>query len=1077
MRVSLPVPAERLGDWLSPILDRAGLAPRVLFDADAGTVDIVVALDEALPADRHAAQAGELLRLLRALDDTLAEATIVDIVAAAGDDVIEGRAHSASEIEAVCAPVVRPLGAMTDRHPSGVKPPEGQADRVIEAAVRYAEQGWPVIPVAAFDVPLRRKNPKTGEPEVHVYGEKEPLTTVARAGGTSAWLVRKAFEGQRDRIAREGQDPNSLGVAVLTGTAVASFEIDECGQAGIVNALRATAHHCGMPPPALGVWAQQATRQFSPRGGLHLIGRASNHHVRSKVGILPGVKADTRWGWVDALGGRQSGGILLLWPTVRPSGAYRMAVGPTRVETVDDIPHVDDLGEFPRELVDALIAASPYKSRAASEPVASFGGVGGPACLDLNVKGNQIVSKWYPIASQCVIADVPPDKEELRDRAEGVIAHTLEEIAKLSDNRNDALAKAAATLAGYAHHGVIHEANTKAALAAAGIEGGPADSNQIATIESQWAWGRVRPFPLDVAEDPATEVDADAYYDSFDAGGDCQSPTPLLDLPSVEDTVGLEDVEPGIEPGVSHGVPPDVLDDSFEQGVLAQFPDAATPAAQATVLTRREHARAVLAKMRRQIVMLVDQTGKAAAFDAVRGKRMGMDLFRTVAQGWGSAGAVSVFASNPYVPWRKGTCQSLGLPYLAVDNDFVNEFRGFDIDWTRQSYTPEPRLEAAVDELFDFIREVICNSDAASFDYIVRWVAWKFQNRHLLPRVALVLRSDREGTGKSTFANLVARLLAPAARRVSQPSQLAGRFNDVLRGAGLVVAEEAFFAGNPELRGPLYDLIANETIATEAKNLPIEQTRNHCGVIMLTNAGWAVPAKQHSRRFAVFEVSEKYAYGEQGAANYWRRVIPLTRNRDVVLAFAARLQRMKVVRPPWEDVPETQALMDNKLRGLDPLDRLIYDMLSTGVLGDPVGAIGALPASQAWRDNGVTLSTKEIDTLTRVVNDHLRSSGAGGKRAPALISRPAVVKRLNKTLGSESIKCTRTRLAALRLRPLTASRSAFEKFMGGCIEWEEAATVELDELPVATGDGATLVAIRRAATKDQTVEHKEGQRG
>jgi hypothetical protein len=517
-----------------------------------------------------------------------------------------------------------------------------------------------------------------------------------------------------------------------------------------------------------------------------------------------------------------------------------------------------------------------------------------------------------------------------------------------------------------------------------------------------------------------------------------------LDVPSIEETLDVVCLEDVGEPGISPGAPADLVDDSFEAGTLAAIPDAANPQgpAQHQVMTRRDAARRALSTMRRRLIPIVDISGKPGAFDAVRGQRLNRDLMGIMAQGWGSAAALPIFLSNDYVIWRAGTCKALGLPYLAIDGNHVNEFRGFDVDLNKTPYTPTPQLEQAVDVLIEFIREVICDDDAASFEYVMRWVAWKFQNRHLLPKVALVLRSDREGTGKTTFANLMARLLAPTARRVSQPGQLAGRFNDVLRGAGLVIAEEAFFAGDPTMRGPLYDLITNERIATEAKNLPIEQTRNHCGVIMLTNARWAVPAKEKSRRFAVLSVSEKYAYGEPGAPAYWRKVAPLVRNANVILAFAARMQAIKIARPPWEGIPETEALMGQKLTGLEPQNRQIYDMLQTGVLGNHQTKT-VVNGGRAWATSGVVLDTKSVDELVSAINDYLR----GRNKHHADIGRRSVVEQLKKTIGAKSIKDKRTSSMTLHIPKLDDARDAFGKFMGGPIGWEEDATSEADVVP------------------------------
>ena len=77
-------------------------------------------------------------------------------------------------------------------------------------------------------------------------------------------------------------------------------------------------------------------------------------------------------------------------------------------------------------------------------------------------------------------------------------------------------------------------------------------------------------------------------------------------------------------------------------------------------------------------------------------------------------------------------------------------------------------------------------------------------------------------------------------------------------------ADEAYWAGDKKAESVLKGLITEPTLLIEQKGIDAVQWPNRLHVLMAANADWVVPASYDERRFAVFDVSNKYA---QGAAS------------------------------------------------------------------------------------------------------------------------------------------------------------------------------------------------------------------
>ena len=187
-----------------------------------------------------------------------------------------------------------------------------------------------------------------------------------------------------------------------------------------------------------------------------------------------------------------------------------------------------------------------------------------------------------------------------------------------------------------------------------------------------------------------------------------------------------------------------------------------------------------------------------------------------------------------------------------VVDDRLNLWRGWGID-------PKP---GDWSKMRQHIKHVLANGNAAAATYIMNWMAWLVQYPAERAEVVLVFRGKR-GTGKGTLGNCLMRLFGQHAVHISSADHLVGRFNAHLRDACFLFADEAYWPGDKRAEGALQRLITEPQLFIEAKGRDGTSVPNMLHVLMASNEDWIVPAGEHERRFAVFEVSERHLQDEK----------------------------------------------------------------------------------------------------------------------------------------------------------------------------------------------------------------------
>lgn len=212
--------------------------------------------------------------------------------------------------------------------------------------------------------------------------------------------------------------------------------------------------------------------------------------------------------------------------------------------------------------------------------------------------------------------------------------------------------------------------------------------------------------------------------------------------------------------------------------------------------------------------------------------------------------------THPYdllTPQFFGYISVKGVTLFSEEEGKLNIFTGWNVKARDHGIDITPFLS--------FVSDIICQHNKDAAEYLLSWVAHIVQHPGEKNCTAVLLLGD-EGTGKSTLANLLCKLLGRQYTNpnVTRMSSLTGRFNSqIVSGKVLTVLNEV---GRDFSKGDLARLksaITENYITCEKKFAQAGEVPNHQNILVTTNEikKWALRAED--RRFLVLEAALPFA--------------------------------------------------------------------------------------------------------------------------------------------------------------------------------------------------------------------------
>jgi hypothetical protein len=302
-----------------------------------------------------------------------------------------------------------------------------------------------------------------------------------------------------------------------------------------------------------------------------------------------------------------------------------------------------------------------------------------------------------------------------------------------------------------------------------------------------------------------------------------------------------------------------------------------------------------------------------------------------------------------------------------LEGNYLNLWRGWGV-------TPQKGSWKLIER---HIAEVLADGNQQFETYLRRLTAWKFQNPGLPPEVAVVLRGGK-GAGKGAWGYLQMLIWGTHALQIFSTEHLCGKHNAHLQNKLFLFLDEALWAGDRHAERVLKGMITEKWMMIEPKNVNAFPWVNRLGLYMSANAKWVVPASHDERRFAVNNINESWKQNPE----YFRPLFAEINNGGAA-AMLYDLQSLDLDGwHPAENVPQTAALVEQKMLGLTGLEQWYVHLLNVGELPKPMLKNPRWVLSKNLLDNAKAhslrnryITSDELGSFMREMNCEHKSNG------------------------------------------------------------------------------------------------------
>lgn len=209
--------------------------------------------------------------------------------------------------------------------------------------------------------------------------------------------------------------------------------------------------------------------------------------------------------------------------------------------------------------------------------------------------------------------------------------------------------------------------------------------------------------------------------------------------------------------------------------------------------------------------------------------------------------------------------------------------------------------------MMEHLYNVICRRDEALFCYLMNWLAHAVQHPGTSPGTVIVLRSRKEGTGKTTVAEWMHAIFGRHGLMLNTPEQLIGQFGEHLECISFICVNEPTFPGDHAGTRKFKSMISESEWVLEPKGRKIYRVPNVAHIMLTTNELWVVPAGSGARRFVMFDVDE----GRAGDHAYFA-ALRHQANHGGIEAMLHDLLNLDLTGFDIRDIPVTSALIEQQ---------------------------------------------------------------------------------------------------------------------------------------------------------------------
>jgi hypothetical protein len=278
-----------------------------------------------------------------------------------------------------------------------------------------------------------------------------------------------------------------------------------------------------------------------------------------------------------------------------------------------------------------------------------------------------------------------------------------------------------------------------------------------------------------------------------------------------------------------------------------------------------------------------------------------------------------IWLTHPHRRQYEGLDLVPGGPAI-LPNGYLNLWRGWGIEPRKGSWRLIKR----------HIVEVLANGNQEFEDFIINSTAWKFQHPGSPLEVVLALLGHK-GAGKGAWGYIQMLIWGTHALQIFSTEHLIGKHNQHLQNKLFLFLDEAVWAGDKQADRVLKGLTTEKYMFIEPKNINGFAWPNRLAMYMSGNDKWIVPASHDERRYAVNRINERWKKNP----DYFNPLFEEINNGGAAAMLHDLLELDLNGWHPRDHVPQTKALLEQKMLGMTGLEQWYVHLLNVGELPDP----------------------------------------------------------------------------------------------------------------------------------------------
>lgn len=240
--------------------------------------------------------------------------------------------------------------------------------------------------------------------------------------------------------------------------------------------------------------------------------------------------------------------------------------------------------------------------------------------------------------------------------------------------------------------------------------------------------------------------------------------------------------------------------------------------------------------------------------------------------------------------YRQVYKNSIFYPSLTIKNpDYYNEFRGFGYMKILPFYVNKDEVykknKNNLDFYLDFLKTYFCDNRDDVLDYFLSLLSFYLKYPDRLNHIILVLYSNQQGTGKSSFLDFMIKIIGKVYCSICEIEQVIDKHSNLSYKKIINVIEELEYSGKNNYAKALKNKCQAETTTLNEKCEPMRTIDNFVHYIETTNDIKSIPLPVSDRRHFPLEVKKIY-YNDK----LINKVDNLYNNDEFIYTFGRFLQ-------------------------------------------------------------------------------------------------------------------------------------------------------------------------------------------